>query len=222
AAAATTASAPDSGRAGSPVESAWSCGRTLPLPGTRDATPPSRIRTSAAAVALRASLPAKITSCMCSPRSVFALCSPRTHVIASTTLLFPQPLGPTMAVTPWSNASSDRSGKLLKPAISRRLRRILDGPRHRSGWKRFKPRGFRDTQTGQRPLLPRHPTSRTARDGPWGPGNGGQSNKAPYLGASTIYCTRYRLNAQSLVAAFGGRLVPGELGQLHGLAELPE
>ena len=50
----------------------------------------------------------------------------RTQVIASTTLLFPQPLGPTMAVTPWSKASSDRSGKLLKPAISRRLRRIFD------------------------------------------------------------------------------------------------
>src|SRR5262249_29877179 len=52
---------------------------------------------------------------------LLALCSPSTHVMASTTLLLPQPLGPTMAVTPWSNASSDRSGKLLNPAISRRL-----------------------------------------------------------------------------------------------------
>src|SRR5207253_10959424 len=54
----------------------------------------------------------------------FALCSPITHVIASATLLFPQPFGPTMAVTPRSNASSDRSENDLKPLISRRSRRM--------------------------------------------------------------------------------------------------
>src|SRR5260221_5186277 len=103
----------------------WGVPRPAPTPGTRAATPLSRSRTSAADVGLRASLPWKITSCICSPRRLFALCSPSTQVMASTTLLFPQPLGPTMAVTPVSNASSDRSGKLLKPAISRRFKRIL-------------------------------------------------------------------------------------------------
>src|SRR4029077_18742714 len=52
------------------------------------------------------------------------LCSPSTHVMASATLLLPHPLGPTIAVTPWSNASSERSEKDLNPAISRRSRRI--------------------------------------------------------------------------------------------------
>src|SRR6185295_12486432 len=66
---------------------------------------------------------------------LLALCSPSTQVMASTTLLLPHPLGPTIAVTPVSNASSDRSGKLLKPAISRRFRRIsrYTRPRKRLG-----------------------------------------------------------------------------------------
>ena len=54
---------------------------------------------------------------MRSPRRLLALCSPSTQVIASTTLLLPQPLGPTMAVTPSSKPSSARSGKLLKPVM---------------------------------------------------------------------------------------------------------
>ena len=81
------------------------------------ATSVSFSRTSAAAVGLRASLPLKITSSMRSPRRLLALCSPSTHVMASTTLLLPQPFGPTMAVTPSSNPSSARSGKLLKPLM---------------------------------------------------------------------------------------------------------
>ena len=36
-----------------------------------------------------------------SPRRLLALCSPSTQVMASATLLLPQPLGPTMAVTPY-------------------------------------------------------------------------------------------------------------------------
>ncbi len=62
--------------------------------------PPRRKRTSAAAPGFRASLPLKITSSILSPRRLLALCSPRTHVMASATLLLPHPLGPTMAVTP--------------------------------------------------------------------------------------------------------------------------
>ena len=44
------------------------------------------------------------------------------------TLLLPHPFGPTMAVTPESNASSDRSGKLLKPEIFRWFKRIARAP----------------------------------------------------------------------------------------------
>src|SRR4029078_9330498 len=86
-----------------------------------------RSRTSAAAPGLRASLPLKMTSSILSPRRLLALCSPRTHVMASATLLLPHPLGPTIAVTPSSKASADRSENDLNPAISRRSRRL---PRH--------------------------------------------------------------------------------------------
>jgi hypothetical protein len=65
----------------------------------------------AAAVGLRASLPLKITSSILSPRRLLALCSPITQVMASATLLLPHPLGPTIAVTPLSKASSERSEK---------------------------------------------------------------------------------------------------------------
>src|SRR5262245_54038994 len=88
--------------------------------------PLNRRRTSAAAVGLRASLPLKITSSILSPRRRLALCSPITHVIASATLLLPHPLGPTIAVTPLSNASSERSENDLKPLISRRSKRMED------------------------------------------------------------------------------------------------
>src|SRR5687767_16024232 len=94
-------------------------------------TLPKRRRTSAAPVGLRASEPLKMTSSILSPRRLLALCSPRTHVSASATLLLPQPFGPTMAVTPRSNASSDRSEKDLKPEISRRSRCISTGSRRK-------------------------------------------------------------------------------------------
>ncbi len=44
--------------------------------------------------------PLKITSSMPRPRRFFALCSPITQRIASTTFDLPQPLGPTTPVTP--------------------------------------------------------------------------------------------------------------------------
>ncbi len=77
--------------------------------------PVKRRRTSADAVGLRASLPLKITSSIRSPRRLLALCSPITHVMASATLLLPHPLGPTIAVTPLSKASSERSENDLNP-----------------------------------------------------------------------------------------------------------
>ncbi len=93
-------------------------------PETLFATPLKRSRTSAAAVGFRASLPLKMTSSIRSPRRLLALCSPITQVMASATLLLPQPFGPTMAVTPLSKASSERSENDLKPLISNRSRRM--------------------------------------------------------------------------------------------------
>ncbi len=49
---------------------------------------------------LRSRVPAKITSSMRVPRRLLALCSPRTQLIASLMLDFPQPFGPTTAVMP--------------------------------------------------------------------------------------------------------------------------
>src|SRR5690606_14822822 len=128
----------------------------------------------------------KITSSMRSPRRLLALCSPSTHVSASTTLLLPHPFGPTIAVTPASKCNSARSGKLLKPAISRRLNRIgqfLDSPRkHDSRFAasrihpdpeaagrasiRFRAEKLQDAVT--RPNG--RPTSRPKQDGPLGSG----------------------------------------------------
>ena len=49
---------------------------------------------------LRSRVPAKITSSIREPRRDLALCSPSTQLMASLRLDFPQPFGPTMAVTP--------------------------------------------------------------------------------------------------------------------------
>src|SRR5437764_11054764 len=69
---------------------------------------------------LRLSEPLKMTSSMVPPRSDLALCSPSTQVMASERLLLPQPLGPTMAVTPPAKRTSTGSTKDLKPETSRR------------------------------------------------------------------------------------------------------
>ena len=60
----------------------------------------SVIATYAKPTGLRFCVPANMTSSIFAPRSCFALCSPRTHLTASATLLFPEPLGPTMPVIP--------------------------------------------------------------------------------------------------------------------------
>src|SRR5882672_8094324 len=139
----------------------------------------SRSRTSAAPVGFRASLPLKMTSSILSPRRLLALCSPITHVMASATLLLPHPLGPTMAVTPLSKASSERSEKDLKPLISKRSRRMA----YTTASRRDAPKGWNcwledslATDRIQRPfrLL-------TSESGP-GPENGRQCNKGYLLG----------------------------------------
>src|SRR5260221_6272222 len=74
--------------------------------------------TSAMPVGWRDWLPLKMTSSMDAPRRLLALCSPRTQEMASEMLLLPQPLGPTMPVTPPLKSSSCRSQKDLNPTIS--------------------------------------------------------------------------------------------------------
>src|SRR5262249_811411 len=71
--------------------------------------------TSAMPIGLRASVPLKITSAISSPRSALADCSPKTQRTASETLDLPQPLGPTMAVTPGRKLRAVLSAKALKP-----------------------------------------------------------------------------------------------------------
>jgi len=63
----------------------------------------------------RDDVPAKITSSILPPRSVFAPCSPMTHARASTTLDFPDPLGPTTQVIPGSKRSVVADAKDLNP-----------------------------------------------------------------------------------------------------------
>ena len=63
-------------------------------------TPPMVSETSAMPSGLRPSVPLKITSAISPPRNALADCSPRTQRMASETFDLPQPLGPTMAVTP--------------------------------------------------------------------------------------------------------------------------
>src|SRR6187402_2846752 len=70
----------------------------------------------------RPEVPAKMTSSILPPRSDLAPCSPITQASASTTLDLPEPLGPTMQVTPGSNANVVGCAKDLKPFSVRLLR----------------------------------------------------------------------------------------------------
>ena len=71
--------------------------------------------TSAVPSAFLLLLPLNITSAICPLRRLLTLCSPSTHFTASTTLLLPHPLGPTIAVMGESKANSVLSAKLLNP-----------------------------------------------------------------------------------------------------------
>src|ERR1700747_2977500 len=78
--------------------------------------------TSARPSGARDEVPAKMTSSIFPPRSVFAPCSPITHARASTTLDLPEPLGPTTAVIPGSKRRVVGDAKDLKPFSVRLLR----------------------------------------------------------------------------------------------------
>src|SRR5262249_29182341 len=65
--------------------------------------------------------PLKMTSAISPPRRLLALCSPRIQRTASTMLLLPEPLGPTIAVMPSPKVKLVLSAKLLNPIRSSRL-----------------------------------------------------------------------------------------------------
>src|ERR1700691_1982388 len=56
-----------------------------------------------------------MTSCIDWPRTASGDCSPSAHRTASVTFDLPEPLGPTMTLTPGPNSSLQRSGNDLKP-----------------------------------------------------------------------------------------------------------
>ncbi len=72
--------------------------------------------------------PAEITSCIEAPRIAPGLCSPSAQSTASVMFDLPEPLGPTITLTPGENSSFARSGKDLNPFISIDLRYICSGP----------------------------------------------------------------------------------------------
>ena len=61
-------------------------------------------------------------SCIVWPRTASGLCSPSAQSTASVMLDLPQPLGPTMTLTPGENSSRVRSGNDLNPLIVIELR----------------------------------------------------------------------------------------------------
>ena len=68
--------------------------------------------------------PAEITSCIEAPRIAPGLCSPSAQSTASVMFDLPEPLGPTITLTPGENSSLARSGNDLNPFISIDLRYI--------------------------------------------------------------------------------------------------
>src|SRR5215211_5991748 len=78
--------------------------------------------TSARPSGARPDVPAKMTSSIFPPRSVFAPCSPITQLRASTTLDLPEPFGPTTQVMPGSKLSVVADAKDLNPRKVRLLR----------------------------------------------------------------------------------------------------
>jgi hypothetical protein len=85
------------------------------------------METSATFNGLRDFVPLKITSSILSDRSVVGRCSPNTQRIASTTFVLPQPFGPTIAVSPWSNDRFTFWANDLKPNISNVDKYIIRG-----------------------------------------------------------------------------------------------
>src|SRR5258706_6873683 len=102
------------------------------MAGTLRSPLSSSTSTSATLRAGRPELPAKMTSSISPPRMRLAEVSPITQRSASTRFDLPQPLGPTMPVSPGSMTSSVGSTKDLKP-VRRSLLKWTNGD---PGWCR--------------------------------------------------------------------------------------
>src|SRR5215212_7328824 len=106
--------------------------------------------TSARPSGARPEVPAKMTSSIFPPRSALAPCSPSTQLMASTTLLLPEPFGPTTQVIPGSRRSVVAEAKDLKPFSVRLFRCTRTPPTGRPllfrGWAQAiePPRQFRE------------------------------------------------------------------------------
>src|SRR4051795_13368407 len=108
------------------------------------------IVTSARPSGGRPAVPAKMTSSILPPRSVLAPCSPSTQAMASTTLLLPDPFGPTTVVMPGSKRSVVADAKDLKPRNVNDLR-CTELPRStQAGQIRRDPGGSHTHRTGRR------------------------------------------------------------------------
>src|SRR5712692_312302 len=81
-----------------------------------------------------------MTSSIFLPRRSFACPDPSTHLMESTMLVFPEPFGPTMAVTPPSKRISVGRANVLKPSrLSERRNKLghaAGGPAERFGLQR--------------------------------------------------------------------------------------
>ncbi len=84
--------------------------------------------TSATLTGRRPVDPWKITSSIFPPRNRRGDCSPNTQRTASEMFDFPQPFGPTIAVTPASNGNSTVPTNDLKPDSSSRLNLMVWSP----------------------------------------------------------------------------------------------
>ena len=84
------------------------------MPSGLDALSKVRV-TEAIPEGLRLAEPLKITSIIAPPRRLLADCSPRTHLMASTILDLPQPLGPTIPTTGRVESDLGLVGERLKP-----------------------------------------------------------------------------------------------------------
>ena len=166
------------------------------------------IRTSAIPSAGRPGLPAKITSAICPPRSARGPCSPNTHAIASAMLDLPDPLGPTITLTPGVNSSPVLSANDLKPRIESDRRNtvrpmlsadaagVSQAPReiHASMRNPCSPPGgssttSTDTTRPQAGPLRHHVTSRST------------ASAGPSKAASTVPSARFRTNPATPRAA---------------------
>ena len=99
------------GRGGAGSRSRWPARRSARRRCRGPARPPLRER------AWTPRPPAKITSCIDWPRTASGDCSPSAHSTASVMFDLPEPLGPTITLTPSPNSSRVRSGNDLKPLI---------------------------------------------------------------------------------------------------------